>query len=302
MRNKVILFLFVFLIFPSKAFTVNLSSGKIDTLENIPSKYIQNRRIQIWMPEGYSTKQKYNVLYMHDGQMLFDATTTWNKQEWRVDEVAGELMAEGKVKPFIVVAIHSEYFPQKAMEKLVQNKPQALFNLYKNKKEAIAATNVFSDHYLWFLVKELKPYIDSNYSVLTKAENTFIMGSSMGGLISIYAISEYPDVFGGAACLSTHWIGMGNGDNNPYPEALFDYLKEYLPPPENHKIYFDYGDQTLDSLYPPLQKRADKIMTEKGYSSKSWSTRFYKGADHSEKSWSARLDVPLTFLLGVEAE
>ena len=282
-----------------------VSSGKIVLLEPLPSKYIKNRRVQVWLPDGYSIKQKYNVLYMHDGQMLFDASTTWNNQEWGVDEVAGELISNQKTKPFIIVAIdnspdarHSEYFPQKVMQSLVNNKPLELFKLYKNKKQAIKATTVFSDRYLWFLVNELKPYIDSHFSVLTEAENTFIMGSSMGGLISIYAISEYPEIFGGAACLSTHWPGVGRGDQNPIPQALFEYLEAYLPSPKNHKFYFDYGNQTLDSLYPPLQKKVDEIMQAKGYREQSWITRFYDGADHSEKSWRKRLHVPLIFLLG----
>ena len=76
--------------------------------------------MEVWLPEGYSTNKKYAVLYMHDGQMLYDANTSWNKQSWDVDDVATKLMHEGKVKDFIVVGIwnggktrHSDYFPQK---------------------------------------------------------------------------------------------------------------------------------------------------------------------------------------------
>ena len=113
----------------------------------------------------------------------------------------------------------------------------------------------------------------------------------------MYAICEYPNVFGGAACLSTHWPGTFNVDNNPIPDAFLNYINNNLPNSKNHKIYFDYGDQTLDALYPPLQKKVDMIMQAKGYSSSNWMTKFYPGDNHSELSWSKRLHIPMEFLL-----
>jgi predicted alpha/beta superfamily hydrolase len=123
------------------------------------------------------------------------------------------------------------------------------------------------------------------------------MGSSMGGLISMYAICEYPDVFGGAACLSTHWPGTFAVENNPIPDAFINYLKLHLPDPKRHKIYFDYGDQTLDALYPPFQKKVDEVMKAKGFSERNWMTKFFQGENHSERAWHKRLDTPLLFLL-----
>jgi predicted alpha/beta superfamily hydrolase len=120
----------------------------------------------------------------------------------------------------------------------------------------------------------------------------------MGGLISLYAICEYPKVFGGAACMSTHWLGTFSTENNPIPAAFMAYLKNNLPSPKNHKIYFDYGSKTLDSLYQPYQQQVDAVMKAKGYTAKNWMTKQFIGADHSEKSWNKRLDVPIVFLLG----
>ena len=74
-------------------------------------------------------------------------------------------------------------------------------------------------------------------------------------------------------------------------------MSKNLPDPKNHKIYFDYGDQTLDAMYPTLQKKVDEVMKSKGYTAKSWITKFYPGDDHSEKSWNRRLNIPLEFLL-----
>jgi pimeloyl-ACP methyl ester carboxylesterase len=120
----------------------------------------------------------------------------------------------------------------------------------------------------------------------------------MGGLISMYAICEYPKVFGGAACLSTHWPGLLSIENNPVPVAFYKYLEAKLPSPKKHKIYFDYGDRTLDALYPPLQAQVDSIIRARGFTERNWLTRFFQGHDHSENAWKSRLETPVLFLFG----
>jgi enterochelin esterase-like enzyme len=120
----------------------------------------------------------------------------------------------------------------------------------------------------------------------------------MGGLISMYAICEYPDVFGGAACLSTHWPGIFQVANNPIPNAFNRYLKMKLPDPKNHKLYFDYGTATLDALYEPLQNEVDQIMQQKGYDAQHWTTQKFEGENHSEMAWQKRLHIPFQFLFG----
>jgi hypothetical protein len=116
----------------------------------------------------------------------------------------------------------------------------------------------------------------------------------------MYAICEYPKVFGGAACISTHWPGIVNINNNPIPNAFLRYLQKHLPDPATHRIYFDCGDATLDSLYPPLQKKVDQVMKTKGYTSKNWMTSYLTGGvAHSEQDWNFRLHQPLVFMLGV---
>ena len=120
----------------------------------------------------------------------------------------------------------------------------------------------------------------------------------MGGLISMYAICEYPEVFGGAACMSTHWLGSFTDQHNPAPASFKKYLEAHLPDPKTHKLYFDCGDQTLDQFYPEIQKAVDEILREKGYSDDSWMSRYFSGANHSEDAWNERLDQPLTFLFG----
>jgi len=279
-----------------------LAAGKLLRVEDFPSEYIKPRPVDVWLPEDYTEDKKYNILYMHDGQMLFDSTTTWNKQEWKVDEWASTLMSDRKTKDFIVVGIYNiadirwqDLFPQKAYNFISEEE--------KSQLKSIAGSKDFKlngDNYLKFLVEELKPVIDSSYSVYKDKEHTFVMGSSMGGLMSMYAISEYPEVFGGAACISTHWVGAAPKEDNPLPDAIFKYMEANLPQAGQHKLYFDYGNKTLDEHYPQYAPRVDAILKQKGYTEDNAKNLFFEGTDHSENSWNARLDQPLLFLLGKE--
>lgn len=305
MRHLPLLFLFLFAAQALPAQPVAVSAGSIRRLENFSSKFVDPRNVDVWLPEGYSPARKYAVLYMHDGQMLYDSTRNWNKQEWGVDETMNRLQRDGEIRDCIVVGIWNngekrrrEYFPERAFYSLSKTDREML----AEEKDAHSGKSLFeglpaSDNYLKFIVLELKPFIDSAFSTRRARAHTFIAGSSMGGLISMYAMCEYPKVFGGAACLSTHWVGIFRTENNPVPAALMAYLKGHLPSPKNHRFYFDYGTASLDALYPPFQKQADEIMQASGYTAKNWLTRAFEGEDHSERAWRKRLDIPLLFLL-----
>lgn len=275
-----------------------VSFGKIERLENFESKFVDTRNIDVWLPENYLEKQKYSVIYMHDGQMLFDSTITWNKQEWQVDETFKVLTANKKLSNCIVVGIwnngdkrFAEYFPENCLQYVQQSSDTIGFN------ERLKGFQPLANNYLKFITQELKPVIDSLYSTKKDAAHTYISGSSMGGLISLYAICEYPNIFGKVACLSTHFPVLFTNSNNDFPSLINRYLTKNLPSSKMHKIYFDYGTETLDNLYKQHQKNVDVIMKEKGYSNKNWITKEFIGADHSERSWAARLVEPLTFLL-----
>ncbi|MEP3389355.1 MAG: alpha/beta hydrolase-fold protein, partial [Reichenbachiella sp.] len=271
--------------------------GKVVQVPNFKSQHVVSRNVDVWLPPNYNEDNAYPVIYMHDGQMLFDGASTWNGQEWNIDEVVTHLMMENKIPPVIIVGVwntgrtrHSEYYPQKPLKLL----PTSL-------RDTLVSRNLAgkpqADQYLNFLVKELKPEIDQKFATLTKAEDTYIMGSSMGGLISMYAMCEYPDVFGGAGCLSTHWVGDPNIQGTEIIKSFAQYLDENLPTANDHKFYFDHGTVGLDGLYEPGQAMVDKIMQSHGFDDMSWMTKKFEGADHSEKSWNERLHIPLQFLL-----
>lgn len=302
--KKIFLLLLICLCFTSAiAQKITVKYGLLELYENFASKNVQPRNVGVWLPQNYSPKKKYAVLYMHDGQMLFDAGITFNQTEWGVDECLTKLFREGKIRNTIVVGIwntkenrHQEYFPQKPYENLsTEDKEKVGLSL-----EKIGLSKEFkptSDNYLKFIVEELKPFIDNAYSTFKHKEATFIAGSSMGGLISLYAICEYPHIFQGAACISTHWPGTFEAENNPIPESFYIYLKEKLPEPKNNKIYFDYGTVDLDAMYPPLQAKVDEIMQSKGFTKENWTTQKFEGENHSENAWKKRLHIPMEFLL-----
>jgi predicted alpha/beta superfamily hydrolase len=264
----------------------------MEKFASFQSQFVAPRNVDVWLPPGYAAggQERFPVLYMHDGQNLFDPKTAYAGVEWGVDETMTRLLAEGKIRPAIVVGVWNT--PKRAAEYM----PQKATTLTNAKDLAVSAplnTPIISDAYLKFLVQELKPFIDAKYRTLPGRADTFIMGSSMGGLISAYAMAEYPDVFGGAGCVSTHWPA-GNG-------SVIEYLKTHLPAPGAHKFYFDYGTETLDAQYEPYQQKMDAVMKSAGYAEgKNWVTRKFAGDEHSEKSWRRRVDVPLTFFLGRE--
>ncbi len=285
--------------------TPNITEGQLIHIENFNSKYVSSRNIDVWLPDNYDNNKKYNVIYMNDGQTLFDASMSWLNDEWQVDEMMGKLTSKQLIESTIIVGIWNsglgrvgDYFPQKPFESLSSSYVKKLRkNLAKTDYTANMMDDIHSDKYLKFIVDELKPYIDKHYSTKTDKANTFIMGSSYGGLISMYAISEYPEIFGGAACLSTHWIGTFE-DNPIIAQAFIEYFKEHAPSATEHKMYFDYGSETLDQFYKPYQQKIDLIMKSKGYTEKNWITLEFKGANHSEQAWKERLDKPLMFLVG----
>ena len=270
--------------------------GKLDRLRLYSPEMCDTVTVDVWTPPGYTSAERYPVIYMHDGQNLFDATTTWNGQAWEVDRVLGGMIERGEARPAIVAGIHSvaksrvaDLMPRKAVEN--HGMAETLVSAGQD------SFPVRGDEYAEFIVQTLKPAIDSLYSTLPDRGNTAVGGSSMGGLMSIYAMCEYPDVFGSALCLSTHWIGRPQVAYE-FSGAMQSYLEAHLPDPSTHRIYFDHGTATLDATYGAAQERISNMIRHKRYGQGQMLTLVFPGAAHQEADWSARLHIPLTFLLG----
>ena len=284
-----------------------VETGSLTKAMPFKSTAFQSRHIYVWLPPGYSGSRKYDVLYMQDGDMLFDANSTWNGQEWKVDEVVGGLIRQGRIRPIIVVGIpnagaarHAEYFPQKPFEALPESAQADLYDRSRSESSSLFSREVYSDSYAAFIVNEVVPYIEGAYPVSKGPEHRYLAGSSMGGLISWYVAMEYPDHFAGVISMSTHWPGDMDGTSGAF-DAFRDYIEEKLPSVSGLKIYFDYGDQTLDRLYPPLQKQIDQLFVGQRHANDDWISLYFPGANHSESAWSQRLAVPLQYMFGVQS-
>jgi predicted alpha/beta superfamily hydrolase len=250
--------------------TANKNVRIIDTAFFIP-QLNRTRRVWVYLPSSYnSSTKKYPVLYMHDGQNVFDDATSFSG-EWGVDEAIDTLGS--KTKECIVVGIDNggdkrlnEYCPYD-------------FNL-----NGIAANNKSNvgegGKYVDFLVKTLKPFIDKKYRTLKDSKNTFTAGSSMGGLISMYAVLKYPNVFGGAGVFSpAFWVGP----------KIFDDIKA-KGKKVKAKIYFYAGDEEGESMVP-MTIRAFNEMHRVSKSKMAEVIR--AGGKHNESRW--RIEFPLFY-------
>ncbi|NUQ39348.1 MAG: alpha/beta hydrolase [Caldilineales bacterium] len=256
---------------------------------DFPSRHILPRHVDVWLPPGYedAPARRYPVIYMHDGQNLFLPELAFTGVDWGVDEAILALMQQEEgFAGAIVVGVWNtahrvrEYMPQQ---------PAAGAVLARFRQQTGAAPQ--SDAYLRFLVGEVKSFIDATYRTQPGPDHTFVMGSSMGGLISLYALIAYPDVFGGAGCLSTHWPIGGH--------ALAAKMVGMLPPPGSHRLYFDYGTAGLDAEYAPFQSRVDDLLAAAGWThGQEWLTLKFDGAEHNEAAWRTRLPIPIRFLFG----
>ena len=268
------------------------------------------RRVSVWLPPMYERERsrRCRVLYMHDGQNLFDSRSAFAGVPWGVDEALAALIGLGEAPPTIVVGIWStplrwhEYAPEAPLRALPADVRAAA-----DAEVPMPGAELAGEAYVRFLADELKPRIDRQFRTLPARADTFVMGASMGALVSLYALCRRPEVFGGAACLSTHWpvtriVGIHDNPGSPLMIALaagvLGWVDANLPRAGAHRLYFDHGSLGLDRLYAPYQARMDAIGAGKGYvAGKDWFSKAAPGAEHNEAAWQARLPQALGFLL-----
>ncbi len=238
-----------------KNHSVSVNVKIIDTAFYIP-QLKRKRRIWIYLPPDYaSSKKNYPVLYMHDGQNLFDNATSY-AGEWGVDEYLDSISKSGK-KEVIVVGIDNGL-----SKRMSEYNPWEFENFGKGE----------GDKYVDFLVQTLKPFIDKKYRTLKNKPNTYIAGSSMGGLISLYAVLKFPQVFGGAGIFSpAFWTASG-----------IDSMVIAGVENVNSRLFFYAGEKEGDSMIPDME-RIEKEIKER---SKSPIKEIIgKDEHHSETAW-----------------
>ncbi|MBC7528259.1 MAG: alpha/beta hydrolase [Chthonomonadaceae bacterium] len=240
------------------------------------SKFLSaDRDVLVYLPPNYdkNPKVRYPVLYLHDGQNLFDGSTSYIPgAEWRVDETAQSLITSGKIQPLIIVGIYN------AGEKRV-----AEYTPTQDEK----GRGGEADAYGKMLVSELKPFIDREYRTKKDAANTGLGGSSLGGLVSLYLGIKYPAVFGKLAIVSPSvWW-----DNNIIVQQTLA-----MPTNMKTKIWLDIGTEEGRQMLSGARLLRDAL-TSKGWKLNTDLAYFEAvGAQHNEKSWAARVSPLLTFL------
>jgi enterochelin esterase-like enzyme len=244
--------------------------GELIFKRDVPSEYLgRPRDVAIWTPPGYeASSESYPVLYMHDGQNLFMPSMSFTGIDWGVDESIVRLVEAGKIPPMIVVGPFNS-----GASRLKEYAPEQDAALYAK-----------------FLIEELKPMIDAEYRTRPGRDHTAVMGSSMGGIVSLYLAYHHPDVFGMAGCLST--------TVRPPDRALYKKAWREDTPLHRVRLWVDY-----DAPRPSDEKGSYRWQSDEFLKQWDWlqgESFVIKGiaGEHNEAAWRARLDEVMLFLFG----
>lgn len=276
--------------------------GRWIEYDQVAASGLPNQRLTIWLPPGYDrSDHRYPVVYMHDGQNLFDPAKSAFNKVWAADKAMLAAIASGRIAPHIIVGIWApgrDRFRQYLPRDIYLAAPPAV----RAQMDQIAQGPIVSDAYLAWLAGPLKTWVDLNFRTLPDRNHTAIVGSSMGGLMSCYAFLHRPDIFGRAGCVSSHWPAVDPnkvGALNPDLAKLWaDWFGTRLGPPEGRRLWLDHGDATLDAFYAPYQQVVDERIAAAGWRrGVDWESRVYPGAAHEEHAWAGRLEEIFNWLL-----
>jgi predicted alpha/beta superfamily hydrolase len=249
-------------------------SSNLELHPGFHSEYLpDDRNVIVYLPPDYErSERRYPVMYMHDGQNLFDPETSFVKgRTWQVGEHADQLIRSGEIEPLIVVGVYNT--PRRLEE----------YTHAKDKRMGGGEASLYGQ----MLVNELKPWIDAEYRTLLDESNTAIGGSSLGGLVSLYLGLERAETFGKLAVMSPSiWWNH---------KSILGFVNEYQGPPWP-KIWLDVGDgegrrvhADVDQLYARLQTIGWKPEVNLHY-------QMVAGGTHDEAAWAARVGDMLKFL------
>jgi predicted alpha/beta superfamily hydrolase len=248
---------------------------KSDALDN-------ERTIVVYLPPSYdeAPQKRYPVLYMQDGQNLFDAATSFAGIEWKVDEAVQKLIGEGKIEPVIIVGIY--------------NSEQRTLEFTPPASGESSSASARGDVYAKFVVEQVKPFIDRTYRTKLDRASTSLAGSSMGGLISLYTLKTYPQTFGQLAILTPH---LRTSDR----DILAEWSKQDPGWLKDTRIWLDMGDKP-EGNYPGTAPMDDaralvKLFDTAGLKKDiDYKYTEFPGGGHNEPAWQGRVDQVLSFL------
>ncbi|MEM6689266.1 MAG: alpha/beta hydrolase-fold protein [Planctomycetota bacterium] len=250
-------------------------TGELRYHRQIKSEGLRPRDVVVWLPPSYEADEprSYPVLYMHDGQNLFDPKTSAFGIDWQVDESVTELIQSNQLEPMIVVGIFNT--PDRSQEYLSGDKG----NRYRD-----------------FVASELKPFVDSEYRTKTEREHTFVGGSSAGGLCAFVMAWEHAGTFSGAVCMSPAFRFQREDGS-----IAIDYVKNVLSSPRTKpplQIYIDNGGKGVDEQLMPGVNAMIKALLTKGFVQGEDLQVVIKPEDpHTESAWARRFPAAIKFLL-----
>ena len=284
--------------------------------EVFESKLLGERRLLIYSPSEEVIDQDTTFIIIQDGQYLFDGNVNWRDEEWGIDETLQSLNKKNKLPNIVVVGVenaartnggklldeskrYAEYFPKQAIKYFG-------FGFRKFAYQNFVDLEKFD--YIKFLEEELIPYLEDKFERDMSSKNMGILGSSMGGLISLNALIELPHRFGFAASLSTDWIGIRPLDyalfpfrseirffGDPYTtEAIYSYITENIDVLREKKIYLDRGTESLDQFYEGPQNKIDEIFSSNAL---TFQSLVFEGFGHNPKDFGKRFEGVLNFIL-----
>lgn len=278
-------------------------TGRLLEYERIAAEGLPDQRLSIWLPPGYdASDRRYPVLYMHDGHNLFDLKNSNFNKIWAADKAMLAAVASGKVEPHIIIGIwapgpdrYRQYLPRSAYDAA----PPAV------RAQMDAMSNggaVVSDRYLAWIAGPLKSWVDASFRTRPGRDDTAIVGSSMGGLMSCYAFLERTEVFGRAGCVSSHWPAVDPrvvaGEDSGVKQMWDAWFAVRLGKPDGRRVWMDHGTATLDQFYAPYQQVVDARFAAAGWQKgRDWESKVYEGAEHEENAWAARLPEIFGWLL-----
>lgn len=251
-------------------------AGTIERLDPLPGGPLAPRAVQVWLPPNYErdTARRYPVLYLHDGQNVFDAAAAG--AEWQVDETAQHLVVSGQIQPLIIVAVSNT--PDRISE----------YTATKMNREGYTQGGKAAD-YARYLIAQLKPAIDARYRTLTDAGHTAVGGSSLGGIMSLWLAVHHGDVYGTALVVSP---SLWWDDEFPIRDTRQTPLPMSVARP---RLWLDMGTgEGPDAIKQLRQLRS--VLYARGWAAGDIGYLEVQGGTHDENSWAARVDPMLRFV------
>ncbi len=239
------------------------------------------------------------MLIAHDGQNVFDHRTATRHRTWKMAQSAIQVSRELGIAPPVIIAVFHGTTKENPWGRLKDLAPQDPFQngvqAPNGNVPAVRQEELMGNAYLHQITDEIAPSIANQVGLNLGDLDKAVIGSSMGGLASLYALGKRPDFFSTALALSTHWLAGG--------APLVDALVDLLPPPESHKIWMSHGTRGHDAKYGPLQRYADSKMKDAGWIfNRDFTSHVYKKSGHNERSWARYLDQPMRFWLTSDAK